>query len=156
MAKVTLLPDKSEYEVGSQKNLYSELCAQGVAVPSQCGGFATCGQCVVKIHQGEENINLLTFEEKKLLGNTYHLTKERLSCQCTLSGPVTIEIVNAVARSGKSETGKSLKTVRRSKVQLENPLEENSEEKPKKVREGGFSKPKAFRFSEENKKKDEE
>ena len=47
----------------------------------------------MKILAGAEHLNPFTDEERKHLGNVYHLTKVRLSCRTKISGDVTIEIV---------------------------------------------------------------
>jgi 2Fe-2S ferredoxin len=62
-------------------------------IETACVGKGTCGLCRVKVLAGAENLNPFTDEERKHLGNVYHLTKVRLSCRSKLSGDVTIEIV---------------------------------------------------------------
>ena len=62
-------------------------------IDTACVGKGTCGLCRVKILAGAEHLNPYTDEERKHLGNVYHLTKVRLSCRCRPTGDVTIEIV---------------------------------------------------------------
>ncbi|HEY5922820.1 MAG TPA: 2Fe-2S iron-sulfur cluster-binding protein [Kofleriaceae bacterium] len=62
-------------------------------IDTACVGKGTCGLCRVKIIAGAENLNAFTDEERKHLGNVYHLTKVRLSCRSRVAGDVTIEIV---------------------------------------------------------------
>ena len=62
-------------------------------IETACVGKGTCGLCRVKILAGAEHLNPFTDEEKKHLGNVYHLTKVRLSCRSKIAGDVTIEIV---------------------------------------------------------------
>ena len=62
-------------------------------IDTACVGKGTCGLCRVKIIAGAENLNPFTDEERKHLGNVYHLTKVRLSCRSQIAGDVTIEIV---------------------------------------------------------------
>jgi ferredoxin len=62
-------------------------------IETACVGKGTCGLCRVKILAGAEHLNPFTDEERKHLGNVYHLTKVRLSCRAKISGDVTIEIV---------------------------------------------------------------
>jgi ferredoxin len=62
-------------------------------IDTACVGKGTCGLCRVKIVAGAEHLNAFTDEERKHLGNVYHLTKVRLSCRTQISGDVTIEIV---------------------------------------------------------------
>jgi hypothetical protein len=51
------------------------------------------------------NLAPQTFEELRLLGNVFHITKERLSCQTKIKGDVTIDISahEKVAFTGKNE-----------------------------------------------------
>jgi ferredoxin len=67
-------------------------------IDTACVGKGTCGLCRVKIVSGAEHLNPFTDEEKKHLGNVYHLTKVRLSCRSQISGDVTIEIVRKKKR----------------------------------------------------------
>jgi hypothetical protein len=61
-------------------------------IKSSCGGMASCGDCVVKIVSGEQFASSPTFAELKLLGNVFHITKERLSCQVKCQGDVTLDL----------------------------------------------------------------
>ncbi len=62
-------------------------------IETSCVGKGTCGLCRVKILAGAEHLTPYTEEERKHLGNVYHLTKIRLSCRTRVSGDVTIEVV---------------------------------------------------------------
>ena len=62
-------------------------------IDTACVGKGTCGLCRVKIVAGAENLNPFTDEERKHLGNVYHLTKVRLACRSKLTGDVTIAVV---------------------------------------------------------------
>lgn len=147
--KVTLVPLKTTVEVNSEKNLFVELRKLGYPIKTTCGGVGTCASCVVNILEGEENLTDITFEEKKLLGNVYHITKERLSCQTFIKGDVTIDI------SSHLEADKpKAKIVRKTKVEVEKEQEKKEEEKNKEPEEpafkqkklGGNKKPKAFHY----------
>lgn len=62
-------------------------------IDTACVGKGTCGLCRVRIVSGAEHLNPFTDEERKHLGNVYHITKVRLSCRCKVAGDVAIEIV---------------------------------------------------------------
>jgi ferredoxin, 2Fe-2S len=63
-------------------------------IDTACVGKGTCGLCRVKILAGAEHLTSYTDEERKHLGNVYHLTKVRLSCRSKLvGGDVTIQVV---------------------------------------------------------------
>ena len=70
----------------------------GVPIPTACVGRATCGLCRVKVVAGEEHLSPMNHDEKRHLGNTYFLTKLRLSCQARVSGDVTLLIPDARKR----------------------------------------------------------
>jgi ferredoxin, 2Fe-2S len=74
-------------------SLFDAAAKVGAGVDTACVGKGTCGLCRVKILAGAEHLNPYTDEERKHLGNVYHLTKVRLSCRCRPTGDVTIEIV---------------------------------------------------------------
>lgn len=90
--KVTLKPSGEVVEVEEGKNLLVALREQNIYIKSSCGGHASCTDCIVKIVSGEDYITPPPFEELKLLGNVFHITKERLACQTCLTGDVTIDI----------------------------------------------------------------
>lgn len=92
MHKVTIRPTGQVLEVDGETNLLDALKAHGHFVKSSCGGHASCSDCIVKIIDGDDNTNTPPFEEVQLMGNVYHITKERLSCQTYVQGQVTIDI----------------------------------------------------------------
>lgn len=70
----------------------------GVPIPTACVGKATCGLCRVKVLFGEEHLSPINQREKHHLGNTYYITKLRLSCQAQVHGDVTLLIPDAKKR----------------------------------------------------------
>lgn len=68
---------------------------QGVPIPTACVGRGTCGLCRVKVLAGEANLPPVSEIEKRHLGNTYFITKLRLSCQLQVTGDVTLSIPDA-------------------------------------------------------------
>ena len=67
-------------------------------IDTACVGKGTCGLCRVRIVAGAEHLTPYSDEERKHLGNVYHLTKVRLSCRSILQGDVTIEVVRKKKR----------------------------------------------------------
>lgn len=90
--KVTLKPSGNIVEVEEGVNLLTALRENDTYIKSGCGGHATCTDCIIKIVSGEDNLTPPPFEELKLLGNVFHITKERLACQTMVTGNVTIDI----------------------------------------------------------------
>lgn len=90
--KVTLRPSGDVVEVEEGLNLLEALRSEDKYIKSSCGGVASCSDCIIKIVSGEDNLTPPPFEELKLLGNVFHITKERLACQTKILGDVTIDI----------------------------------------------------------------
>jgi ferredoxin len=90
--KVTILPSNQIVEIAENKPLLFALREQDIYVKSSCGGFATCSDCIIKVTSGADHLSPPTFGELKLLGNIFHITRERLACQATISGDVCIDI----------------------------------------------------------------
>lgn len=141
MHKVTVLPGTEVIEVESGSNLREALIAQGQTIKSPCGGCASCGQCVVVVKSGFEGLSEITFEEKQIIGNVFHITQERLSCQTSINGDITVDVSAHI----EVEKKKPIVTKRRTREQADTIIEErreNSKNRPE--REGGFNKPKSF------------
>jgi ferredoxin len=104
MPKVTIVVSPSDdggtdrrepriVEVPAGTTLFEAGAKLTAGIDTACVGKGTCGLCRVKILEGAENLNPFTDEERKHLGNVYHLTKVRLSCRSILQGDVSIEVV---------------------------------------------------------------
>lgn len=66
-----------------------------VPIPTACVGRANCGLCRVKVLSGAEHLSPINAAEKKHLGNTYFVTRLRLSCQAQVYGDVCVRIPDA-------------------------------------------------------------
>lgn len=76
-------------EVASGGTLLETLMKAGIAVPSPCGGKATCKQCKVRVVQGGGQVlepDKATFSKKELSCGW------RLSCQCKVKGDLKVLI----------------------------------------------------------------
>lgn len=89
---VTFQPSGQTLEVEEGKALLTAAREAGIYIKSSCGGYATCADCVVKIMQGQDNLNTPPLDETKLIGNVFHITKERLSCQAMVTGPIEVDL----------------------------------------------------------------
>lgn len=130
-------------EIEDGANLRTSLISNGYQITSTCGGCASCGLCVVAIKSGDENLSEFTFEEKQILGNVFHITKERLSCQTFVNGNIEVDVS---MHQQKSNTNSKNKTIRRKSGEIP---EKVAVERPPK--EGGFRRPRAFKPEKENK-----
>jgi ferredoxin len=96
--KITFLPSGATIEVHEGATLFNAAPRADVAIPSQCGGRCACALCRVEIVEGAEFLSPLGWDEEEHLGNTFHLTKERLSCQCRVFGDVVVKVVDPPVR----------------------------------------------------------
>lgn len=112
--KVTIRPENKTIEVEEGKDLLTALKEAAIYVKSSCAGHATCADCAVKILSGEDHLTAPPFEEIRLLGNVFHLTKERLACQTRLLGDVTIDI----GRHNKQEVEEKYKAKSKPKSKI--------------------------------------
>src|SRR5829696_6368173 len=94
MPKVTIVGEgePAVIEAPAGTTLFEAGGKLAAGIDTACVGKGTCGLCRVKIIAGAEHLNAFTDEERKHLGNVYHITKVRLSCRTLVSGDVTIEI----------------------------------------------------------------
>ncbi len=96
MPRVTIRSGDGEQvvEVPEGTTLFEAGAKIAAGIETSCVGKGTCGLCRVKIVAGAETLNPFTDEERKHLGNVYHLTKVRLSCRARVgAGDVAIEVV---------------------------------------------------------------
>lgn len=89
---ITISGTDKTIEIPEDKDFLSVLREEEVYVKSSCGGHASCTDCLIKIVSGADFLNAPSFEEKQLLGNVFHITKERLACQTMTTGPVEIDL----------------------------------------------------------------
>lgn len=85
--------DPKVVEIAAGATLFEAGAKVTAGIETACVGKGTCGLCRVKILAGSEHLNPFTDEERKHLGNVYHLTKVRLACRSKPTGDVTIQVV---------------------------------------------------------------
>jgi ferredoxin len=88
--RVTIEPLGVTLDCDTGESVWACARRNGVLIPTACSGKATCGLCRVKLTKGEENVTPINRDEQKHLGNTYFITKLRLSCQLKPTGDVTV------------------------------------------------------------------
>lgn len=147
MEKVFIEPLNKTIEVEKGSNLREALINSGIEITSPCGGCASCTKCVIIVKSGGESLSDIEFTEKQMIGNVFHLTGERLSCQAKVLGSVHIDISAHIPEPIKKESKIVHKT--RSKV-VEEREERKAERDAKPPKEGGWYKPKSFKYSDED------
>ena len=95
MPTITILRDDGPLTsvIREGESLFDAGAKVTAGIVTACVGKGTCGLCRVKIIAGAEHTNPFTDEERKHLGNVYHITKVRLACRTKPTGDVTIQIV---------------------------------------------------------------
>ncbi|MCP4446601.1 MAG: (2Fe-2S)-binding protein [Myxococcales bacterium] len=96
MPKVRFLPSDVVLEGGAGQSIFEIAWKSDVGIQSACVGKGICGLCRVVIVSGEEGLSPYCDVEEKHLGNLYHLTRLRLSCQAIIigecEGDITVEV----------------------------------------------------------------
>jgi ferredoxin len=66
-----------------------ELCdAHGLEMETECGGFAACNSCRVRVLSGAEHLSPVAEEELPFLDRD----DQRLGCQAQVLGPVRVRL----------------------------------------------------------------
>lgn len=90
--KITFLPSGVTIEVHEGVTVFNAAARAEVAIPSQCGGRCACALCRIELVEGSKLISPMGWEEEGHLGNSFHLTGERLSCQTRVFGDVVVRV----------------------------------------------------------------
>lgn len=102
MPRVTFEPAGITVDAQVGESVFDAGKRGGVLVPTACMAKGTCGLCRVKILSGAEHLPPPSAVEQKHLGNTYFITKLRLSCQICPAGDLTVRIPDAKPTEPKS------------------------------------------------------
>jgi ferredoxin len=81
MPAIVFEPFAVRIECQPGETVFAAARRQNVLIPTACVGRGTCGLCRVKVLAGEAALSPINSTEKRHLGNTYFITKLRLSCQ---------------------------------------------------------------------------
>ena len=94
MSKVTIKISNTDkqVDVDGERNLLEVLREENIYVRSGCGGNGSCGECVMKVKKEGEGLPEMNAKEQSFLGNVYHITKERLTCQCLAKNVQEIDL----------------------------------------------------------------
>lgn len=92
MPRVTFEPLGVTVDCADGESVFACARRHNIPVPTACAGKATCGLCRVKVIAGESSVTPINSDETKHLGNTYFITKLRLSCQLLPKGDLTVRI----------------------------------------------------------------
>ena len=98
------LSEDTEIESVCGKTIFDLGWKLDVELQSACVGKGTCGLCRIIVEEGADALSPYNEVEEKHLGNLYHLTKMRLSCQCRIEddGPdITVSVKHKKKRKEK-------------------------------------------------------
>lgn len=91
MPTISFAKGRPSLDVPAGSNLMNVLLEHDVAVASSCGGEGVCCKCVIKVINGAQNLSPAN-EIEKDLKEIHDLSKnERVSCQTTVLGDVTLD-----------------------------------------------------------------
>jgi 2Fe-2S ferredoxin len=142
MAKLTLHPLGTVLEIDESKSVLERLREEEIYVRSSCGGSGSCSDCKIKVMSGEDFLNPPGFEEIQLLGNVFHLTKERLSCQLKIFGDVTIDVSGHNLDADQKKREAKNKDFAKSKIRVKKKTQVQEEQKERAVEKEEYLKSK--------------
>lgn len=94
--KIKFVPQNIEIDVDPSKSLLKLATENGIKIKSVCGGVASCGECRVKIIEGDNSVPEPTRLELNLIGTSYYIDGRRLSCQVRCFGSVTVDLTEQI------------------------------------------------------------
>jgi uncharacterized 2Fe-2S/4Fe-4S cluster protein (DUF4445 family) len=97
--EIVFQPNGKRGEIEQGKTLLHAARELGVDINAICGGVASCGKCIVKIQQFNENLNPVTEEEEKYLDPEMIMQGYRLACCAIIHGRVSL-LVPKESRTG--------------------------------------------------------
>ena len=89
-AALTILPDRRTLEVETGITILRAAHAHGVDITATCGARGRCTSCRVKFVAGA--IPPPTIMDELQLGDALVREGYRLSCQCHVTGPITVQV----------------------------------------------------------------
>lgn len=104
--KIKFIPQNVEADVDPSKTLMQIATDSGLKIKSLCGGVATCGECRVRIVEGENSVPEPSHLELNMIGTSYYIDGRRLSCQVRCFGSVTVDLTEQV---NKVDTQKKIR-----------------------------------------------
>jgi len=77
-------------EVSYGENLMKALLKAGLPIARSCEGEGVCAKCHVQVIEGQNNLSPRQPLEEKLLRENEIPSENRISCQCSVIGPVKV------------------------------------------------------------------
>lgn len=89
MPRIHIANTGESFEVPMQSSLMEACEEHSQSLFFGCGAGA-CGTCRIRVKENPENLSPLTDTEKHFLSLFHAEKEERLACQCTVLGDVTL------------------------------------------------------------------
>lgn len=138
MAKVTFQPSGEECEAEIGDNLLKLSNKNKAGIKFSCGGVPSCAMCRVEIVSGIEHLSAMDRNETDLMGNTYFLTKKRLSCQAKIvsDGDIIVDVSEHLQVTDEPKAGSTYKSSFRKPQSQWKKIEEKEKPRAKGERRG--------------------
>lgn len=92
LPKVTFQPGDIEVEASEGDSLLQLAKKNDIKIIYSCDGAPSCAMCRVVVVSGEDGLNSIGRKEEDLIGTSYFITKQRLSCQAKITGEEDVVI----------------------------------------------------------------
>ena len=93
---ITMIKDGAEKtleNVSSDLSLLELAQENNIQMDTACGGNGACTTCMVKVHEGAENLSEVT-DREEMMGMSSDSPDFRLGCQCKVNGgDVKVELM---------------------------------------------------------------
>lgn len=133
--KIKFLPQDITIEGNSDKSLLELAFDNNIPIKSICKGVPSCGECRIKIADGDNNVNPPGRAELSVLGTNYFLDGRRLSCQVRCFGDITVDMQEQLDRDdNQNKKIRGFKTAKtyESKAVLDTMILKEKDGEPKK------------------------
>lgn len=91
MPNVRFLPSEESREVRDGSTIIAAARRSGVRIGQSCDGEGTCGECKVRVLEGDGNLSPVTQLERMLMEEKEFSLDERVACLVRIRGDVTLE-----------------------------------------------------------------
>lgn len=92
MPRVTFNPSNKSGDFEPGTRLLDAAKHLGLVIAQECGGFASCSTCRVRIEAGGDRLSPVEFEEEDMMDLAELGPEYRLSCQAKALGDVVVLI----------------------------------------------------------------
>ncbi|PIQ79729.1 hypothetical protein COV81_01125 [Candidatus Peregrinibacteria bacterium CG11_big_fil_rev_8_21_14_0_20_41_10] len=92
MTKITFIKDGNELAVDAKDGatVLQTALDNNINMDHACGGNGVCTTCMIKVHDGAENLGEMT-ESEEMMGMDPGDMTTRLGCQCEIAGDAKVE-----------------------------------------------------------------